>query len=315
MTSLPLTFFSLHPTRDVVVSLPRVALGDVQRADAWISYPGGKALNGARTAGLLGGSPRAIVVAPTVWRTWLRGILAAHGVRWRMLPVVGEGRVCVILNERRRETVINTNLTMEFTPRLYAAVAKFVRQTAARPGFLVFAGSLPPSLGPAKIRTLLALATGGPARLVLDQTGRWLRAGVRFRPWLIKPNLREFHQLIGRTTSSLAQAMAAADGVRAGGVGRVLLSLGDEGCVLVSPAGRWKAAAVRLPAGTVMSPVGCGDALLGAFLRTVAAGAAEPEALAWGVAAATANLAHPGAVQFAADEVRKFVPQVRVTRA
>jgi len=314
MADLPLTFFSLHPTRDVVVSLPRVTLGEVQRAAAWTSYPGGKALNGARTAGLLKGSPRAVVVAPAVWRTWLHGALATHGVRWRLLPISGEGRVCVILTEDRRETVINTDLRMTFTPRLFAALAKGVRHAASRPGFLVFAGSLPPSLGPAKIRTLLAYATAGPARLVLDQTGRWLRAGVRFRPWLIKPNRREFHQLIGRTTSSMAQMLAAADGIRAGGVGRVLLSLGDRGCLLISPAGRWKAAAVALPAGAVPSPVGCGDALLGAFLAMAAAGAPEPEALAWGVAAATANLAHPGAVQFGSEEVRSLVSRVRLTR-
>lgn len=314
MADLPLTFFSLHPTRDVVVSLPRVALGEVQRAQAWTTYPGGKALNGARTAGLLQGSPRVVVVAPTVWRTWLSGILATHGVRWRMLPISGEGRVCVILNEGRRETVINTDLTMTFTQRLFAALAKAVRRTASRPGFLVLAGSLPPSLGPAKIRTLLSYATTGAARLVLDQTGRWLRAGIRFRPWLIKPNLREFHQLIGRPTTSLAQTLAAADALRTEGVGRVLLSLGERGCLLSSPAGRWRAAAVALPKGSRLSPVGCGDALLGGFLRMAAAGAPEPEALAWGVAAATANLAHPGAVQFAAAEVRAIVPRVRVTR-
>jgi fructose-1-phosphate kinase PfkB-like protein len=179
---------------------------------------------------------------------------------------------------------------------------------------VVFAGSLPPTLGVAKARTLLALAVGGRARLVLDQTGRWLRLGLRYRPWLIKPNQREFHQLIGRTTASVAQAIAAAERLRADGVGRVLLSLGARGCLLIAATGRWLAEAVRLPAGALESPVGCGDALLGAFLHRCATGDAEPDALAWGIAAATANLANVGAVQCDAAAVRSFLPRVRVTR-
>ena len=94
----------------------------------------------------------------------------------------------------------------------------------------------------------------------------------------------------------------------------MLLSLGRDGCLLSSPAGDWFAPAVPV-AYPVMSPVGCGDALLGAFLRAVAGGAGEPEALAWGVAAATANLAHPGACMMTATEIRSLLPRVRVRKA
>lgn len=315
MPSETARFFSLHPTRDVMLHVRGLALGGVQRAESWCSYPGGKALNGARTVGLLGGRPHAVVLAPASWKSWLGEMLRAHRVAWRLLPIAGEGRVCVILNEGRRETVVNTDLELTLPPGLFARLAGWVRRSAARPGFTVFAGSLPPALGPAKFRTLLALATGGRSRLVLDQTGRWLRLGLRYRPWLIKPNLREFHQLIGRTTSSIAAAVAAAETVRAAGVGRVLLSLGERGCLLVSSAGRWLAPAPVLPAGAPQSPVGCGDALLGAFLNAVEAGESEPDALAWGVAAATANLAHPGAIRFSAAEVRAWRPNVRVRHA
>jgi fructose-1-phosphate kinase PfkB-like protein len=134
-----------------------------------------------------------------------------------------------------------------------------------------------------------------------------LRTGIRFRPWLIKPNLNEFHQLLGRRTRSWSDLLASAGEVRSRGVGRVLLSLGDGGCLLASPAGRWFAPPVPPAPGVAeLSPLGSGDALLGGFLHAVAAGDEEPEALRTGVAAATANLARRGACLMTAAEVRSL---------
>jgi len=311
---MTLTFCSLHPTRDVVLGIRDLDLGRVLRAEAWFTYPGGKALNAARTAGLLGSGTRALVLAPAAWRSLLRGFLGRYRVGFTLLPVDAEGRVCVVLNEHGRETVINTDLKLALTARQRAVLAAAVGRAARRPGWLVFAGSLPPSLGLGAVRGILRLASSGPARLAVDQSGTWLREAVRHHPWIIKPNLSEFHALLGRRTRTFGELIGACDEIRASGVGRILLSLGHRGALLVSPAGRWFAPALSAPRGE-LSPIGCGDALFGAFLRTLAAGGEEPEALAWGVAAGTANLAHRGACLMTAAEIRPLVPKVRVRRA
>jgi len=319
-SGMTLTFCSLHPTRDVVLCVRDLDLGKVLRADEWFTYPGGKALNAARTAGMLGGRVRALVAAPPGWRGNLREFLGRYRVGFSLLPVRGEGRTCVVLNERvsgrarARETVINTDLRLVLTALDRARLAAAVRRASRRRGFLVFAGSLPPSLLGGATRDLYRLASAGIARLAIDQSGRWLREAVRHRPWVVKPNLHEFHGLLGRRTRTFNDLLAACDEVRGGGVQRVLLSLGARGALLVSPSGRWFAPALPAPKGD-LSPIGCGDALFGGFLRTVAAGGSEPEALAWGVAAATANLAHRGACLMNASEIRALAPLVRVRRA
>jgi fructose-1-phosphate kinase PfkB-like protein len=289
---VPLTVLSLHPTRDVILDVPDLALGGVNRARKWFSYPAGKALNAARTAGMLGGDARAILFAPAHWSATLGEFLGKYGVQFTHLPVEGEGRVCVMLNQGKKETVVNTDLRMHPAPGLVARLMALVLKEARNPGFIVVSGSLPPTMGDSRFRALLRVAGSGPARLVLDVSGARLRTGVRHRPWLIKPNLAEFHALTGGTSRSVSGLLAMARGLHRRGVGRVLLSLGDRGC-----------------------PVGCGDALLGGFLRTVAAGEPEPEALRWGVAAATANLAHPGACLMAPAEIRSFLSRVRLGKA
>jgi 1-phosphofructokinase family hexose kinase len=285
----------------------------VGRAASWFAYPGGKALNAARTAGLLGAKVELTALAPSEWATNLREFLGKYGVTLRHIVSPGDGRVCVMLNERGRETVINTDLSMNLTRDVFQELAAAVLKDSRRRGFIVFSGSPPPSLSVSRYRALLRMASAGMADLVLDQTGRWLKAGMSFSPWLIKPNLAEFHSAIGRRTRSWDDMLRALEGVRAQGAKRILLSLGAKGCLLVSPEGRWFAPPVREPATpSGLSPLGSGDALLGGFLRAVTAGETEDSALKWGVAAATANLLHRGSCFMTAAEIRGFLPRVRV---
>lgn len=306
--------FYLHPTRDVVLQLPRVALGSVNRTASWFTYPGGKALNAARTVGLLGGRCKAVVLAPAHWRSMLREFLGRFGVDLRMVRVSGEGRFCVILNEDGRETVVNTDLSLKIGAPALKDLARAVESVSRSSDFAVFSGSVPPNLGSLRYKMLLRLAKSRCPRLVIDASGKRLRQSVALRPWLIKPNASEFRTLAGRPLSSRSLVLGAIDRLHRLGVERVLLSLGSRGCLLSSPEGRWFAPAVTPPAG-VVSPVGSGDALLGGFLTAASQFRPEREALAWGVAAATANTAHPGAVFMSAAEVRAILPRVEIRNA
>lgn len=313
MDDMTLTAVSMHPTRDVVLPVPGFKAGGVLRAPGWFSYPGGKALNAARAAGKTGAASRAVVLAPPEWRTRLREFLGRDRVGFTLIPVEGEGRVCAVLRDGTRETVINTDLRMALPAPAKAALAGAIARAARREGVVLLAGSLPPTLTTAAARQLYRIASTGKAKFAADQTGARLREAIRHRPFVIKPNLPEFHALVGRRTRTISEHVAAARGLNVAGVGRVLLSMGAHGCLLVSRAQGWVADPLPAPRGE-SSPIGCGDALLGTFLGRLTLGDPEPVALAWGVAAATANLAHPGACLYPADEVRPLVKRVRIRR-
>lgn len=308
-----ISFCSLHPTRDLILDVPDCAAGDVNRADNWFSYPGGKALNAARAAGILGGDAWAVVLGPADWSSVLKGFLSRFGVSFEMIPVAGEGRICVMINERDRETVINTDLSMRLSNQTISLLAAAIRRAAQRSRYVVFAGSPPPGLGLRRLRSLFRIAATASPGLVIDQAGKVLKMAVTCRPWLIKPNLSEFQQLLERKLRSFNEILDGVEEARRRGARQVLLSLGDKGTLLAAPEGRWFARALKVKP-RILSPIGCGDALLGGFLKAVAAGAENPEALKWGVAAATANLYHRGACFMPAGEIRAFYRQVTVGR-
>ncbi|WP_163572789.1 PfkB family carbohydrate kinase [Fodinicola feengrottensis] len=109
------------------------------------------------------------------------------------------------------------------------------------------------------------------------------RCGPRSTPArdLIAPNAQELAEVSGRDVRSPVDAVAAARSLAP--TAFVLVSMGAQGAVLVSPAGWWQAVP---PTIEVVNTVGAGDSLLAGFL---AVEGPEPErlarAVAWGTSA------------------------------
>ena len=103
---------------------------------------------------------------------------------------------------------------------------------------------------------------------------------------IVTPNRFELEWLTGRPVATLAQAGAAAAGLRERGPGIVLvtsLDLADDRIAVVAagPDGVWAVDTPRLP----IEATGCGDAVAALFLGWLLRGKPLPEALATTIAA------------------------------
>jgi 1-phosphofructokinase len=96
---------------------------------------------------------------------------------------------------------------------------------------------------------------------------------------MVKPNAEELAELAGRPLSTLGDAADAAEVLIARGVHTVLISLGQNGALLVDanlPTPLHGHAAAR----RVVNTVGAGDAFLAGWLAAVQMGATHADALA-----------------------------------
>jgi len=113
-------------------------------------------------------------------------------------------------------------------------------------------------------------------------------------------------------TSRESTAGFAAALVRRGVAQTVIVAHGADGSVLAdSSGGRWFGLAPKVP---VRSKVGAGDSFVGAYVLAVARGEAAPQALARGVAAASAAVMTEATELCRRDDAERLLAECVVTK-
>jgi 6-phosphofructokinase 2 len=148
------------------------------------------------------------------------------------------------------------------------------------------------------------------AKLVLDSSGPAFRAALAGPIYLIKPNLREFHELMQTPLETeAAQLEAARTLLAAKNVEIIALTLADQGALLVTREAAWRGCAPKLKP---VSTVGAGDSFLGALLWRLIQGRALDDALRYGIAAGSAALLSEGTELCRVEDVENLLPEIMI---
>lgn len=277
-----------NPSVDRTLEVEAVTPGEVTRATSAHVDAGGKGVNVARA--LVANGREALAVLPLGGGDGhlLEELLREGGIAYRAVPTAAATRSNITLSEPDGTvTKINAPGEALTAAELDALIDATV---AVLPGatWLVGCGSLPDGAPVSLYATLARRAHDAGVLFAVDTSGAPLEAVVAASPDVVKPNLAELAQLVGRPLPTVDDVVVAAEEIRAAGAGTVVVSLGRYGAVLVD--GGEPVLAVP-PIVTPRSDVGAGDTLLAGFLS---AGAAGPDALRTAVAWGTAAVALPG---------------------
>lgn len=284
-----ITVLSPSPALDVSYLVGEVAAGRIHRPREVLRRAGGKGLNLARAAAVLG--VRARVVAPlggSIGAEVAR-LAAAEGLDLVALPTDAETRLCV-------SAIADDGTATEFyEPAAPVPAGWLDRVELPAGGWTVLTGRLPDGDIPV------------PAgRLAVDASGRGLRDLLELaRPALVKINVHEAGELLGRTGDALTLARA----IHAGTGGAVVLTAGIEGAVAVDATGAWRALPDPEPG---RYAIGSGDSFLAGLLAGLDADDPLPEALRRGSAAGSANTRVPGAAVFTRDDFEAALRRLEV---
>ncbi|GAA2146446.1 1-phosphofructokinase family hexose kinase [Glycomyces algeriensis] len=310
-----------NPSLDRTIEVDRLRRGEVQRAIGDRVDPGGKGVNVSRALVANGHATRAVLISGGHAGAELLDLLAeadvpiievpvSQGVRSNLTLAEADGTVTK-LNESG--PVLRAEEIEELLDAAISAPPNYALQTPSssieRPtAWIAGCGSLPPGVGASFYAELVERARDAGAATVIDTSGPALESCLASRPDLVKPNLEELAEAARTPITTMGDAVAAAQALRAAGAGAVLASLGAEGAILVDADGVWHAKAPL--AGPLVSTVGAGDAALAGFL---AAGGRGPEALAAAVAWGTAAVTLPGSIMPGPQDID--LDAVEVTRA
>lgn len=308
--------FTPNPSVDRTYALELLAPGEVLRSSRdWIEA-GGKGVNVSRVLSAHGIPTRAVLPVGGPTGDSVLQLLAEAGIATEGVPIAGDLRCNVTLAEPdgsvTKVNALGPELSDEELVALVERVVDVVGHASESYGevWFVACGSLTPGAPEdllARVAERVRDRAQGRVRIAVDTSGAALATAIRARPDIIKPNLTELEELCARPLSTFGEVVDAARGLVADTVGSVLVSLGADGALLVTPQTVLHAEAPAI--GDATTTVGAGDALLAGYLSREAEGpeVALRHAVAFGAAAVRRPI---GAV---VDPAAIDVPAVSVT--
>jgi 1-phosphofructokinase family hexose kinase len=309
-----------NPAIDKLFEIDALRASEIHRPETFMPLPGGKGIHVAQVATALGAEAIATGILGGHHGRWLAETLADEGVpgvfAW---AAQGETRSCLTVADRA------TGGLTEFyedgiraTAEDWAGLTHIVGELLAQgPGWLAMAGSVPAATGVEGYAQLVRAARAAGVHSAVDSRGPDLASAIEQRPDLVKINAAEACELLEMARiDGIAHAREAADTLRAriGGDGHaVVITLGEEGMVLIDPAGEaWHGAV----AAHGDYPVGSGDAFLAGLLTALAADppATWPEAARLGLGSAAANAGIPGAARLDPSRAHELAAAAELRR-
>lgn len=292
---------------DLVTRAPRLPKGgETLAGHSFVTVPGGKGANQAVAAARLGASVAMVgCVGDDAYGEQLRAALLAEGIDCQAVTrVAGEstGVALIVVDDSSQNAIVivaggNGHVTAEVVDGFDALLAQAeviicqLEVPLATVGHVLKRGK---ALG--KTVILNPAPASGP---LPAEWYAWI-------DYLI-PNESEATALTGLPVDSVATAQAAAKALLASGVGKVIVTLGEQG-TLFADAGRSE----HFPAPKVkpVDTTAAGDTFVGGFAAALAEGQSEADAIRFGQIAAALSVTRSGAQPSipTVAEVQGFAP-------
>ncbi|TAJ48012.1 MAG: 1-phosphofructokinase family hexose kinase [Herbiconiux sp.] len=302
---------TVNPSFDRTIDLAEpLQHGQVQRVSHSTQEPGGKGVNVSRALQAAGCATLAIL--PGDAGDPMVEALGAAGIPVECVPVGASIRANTTITEPDGTTTKLNEPGAPISPDALDGIVDLVARRSAAASWVVLAGSLPPGAPADFYARIVAAIRQRAARdgvsapsIAVDSSGDPLSALLSSGETvdLIKPNGEELLAVAGALGEPVAgipvddfeadeaQVVAVAQSLLSPTLGRVLVTLGSRGALLVS---EQHVLAARAPVIVARSTVGAGDCSLAGYLLATERGAAAAEALAQAVAHGAAAASLPG---------------------
>ena len=314
MAEIPLTqivTLTISPAVDVSTSVKKMVPFTKMRCAQAHRDPGGGGINVARVLKRLGIEATAIYPAGGATGKLLATLLEREGVPSIVIPTPNDTREDItIFDETTREqfrlVFPGAPLSDTESQECLAAIACITPP----PTFVIASGSLPAGLSH-DFYGRVAQASKAHSKIIVDASGPFLKAALEAGVYLIKPNLREFQELAGITSTDEATLVEAArrlfDRYR---IEVIALSMGPYGALLVTRDRALRANGLPVEA---VSVSGAGDSFLAAMVWSLVNGNSLEIALRYGIAGGSAALLNPGTELCRPEDVHRLASEVIVT--
>ncbi len=183
-----------------------------------------------------------------------------------------------------------------------------IQVLSARSDVAVFSGGIPRGMDDSFYGEMVK-ACDPKCLKIVDTHGLRMFSALQYGVDLVKPNMEELENTIGRKLTSKEDMLEACYELVERGAKRVLLSLGKQGAVITDGKRNFYCKSLNV---AVNSTVGAGDGMVAAVAVKLMQGASLPELLRAGVAGGTATVTNVGDISLSKEKYQEVYPTLRV---
>lgn len=256
---------TLNPTIDCTMWVDTLEKGKTNRSTDELISVGGKGINVSVVLNELGFPSVATGFIAGFTGDAVEKILQMKGIETDFVRLPeGSTRINVQIKEKN-ETEINCNgpeVGIESQHRIFEKLERL-----SKGDVLVLAGSRPRGVAVDFYARIIEKVQPKGVLAIVDTTGQALIEALKYKPFLIKPNLSELEEITGKKLNSIDEIFATAESLKKQGAKNVIVSMGGDGAILVDSNGKhYKAEKVE---GRCVNSVGAGDSLVAGFIAGI----------------------------------------------
>jgi 1-phosphofructokinase family hexose kinase len=302
---------TLNPALDRTMTVPNFQVGFRHRATDTVVLPGGKGINVARAAKILG---RPVIATGFVGGRKGDQIVAdlnEEGILSDFVRIDGESRTYTAVVDSATGVVTEINEHgPEIRPDEFEKIYDKLDYLGKAADIVVLAGSLPRELEDDCYAKMIQRLRRHDVRIVFYTYGDPLRVGIKAGPDIIFPKLIDAERVIGYEFNDTNDEVQAARRLCAMGAGNTIITSRYKCVAHLADGQGMHTYIATAPPVEVLSPMGWGDALVGGYCVKMLEGESPTECLRFGLGCGAANLTQYGAGVFSAAQAAELAKRV-----
>lgn len=252
---------TLNPALDYFMNYEELALGEVNRTGKTQISAGGKGIMESRMLSLVGAKSKALVFLGGFSGQYIKDFLNENQIDSDFTEIEDLTRINVKLKSQENETSLDAAGPKLQESEINHFLEKF--DHLKEDDIVVFAGTIPKSLGEDFYERLIAKVQKQKATFVMDVDGQKLLDSLPAHPLLIKPNREELEAIFETSFKNNEQIIPYGQKLLEMGAQNVIVSMAGDGALLFTNEKVYFAQGIK---GELKNSIGAGDSTVAGFL-------------------------------------------------
>lgn len=306
-----ITTVTANPAIDRTVIVENLKPGSVNRVIRSRVDAGGKGINVAKNLKNLGDEVIALgFLGPNA--QYIIDCLEEEGIKSDFVRIKNDTRTNIKISDILKGEVTDLNeygpeVSKEEIELLKASIFKYAEKSKV----LVLSGSLPLGVPKTFYKEVIKELKNRDLKIILDADNQALLYGIEERPFMIKPNVHELEDVVGKRLETLEEIIEEGKKLNKKGIEIVAISMGSKGSIVITNEAVFRVKPVKVE---VKGTVGAGDAYVAGFAHGIYRGLSLEETIKIAAALSTSVVMKEGTGAGTIEEVNALKDKIEIER-